>query len=407
MGKYSYKVHDKNAQSFEGVLEAPTEAQAQKFLVDQGYEVLSLTTMKQEFSLKALQDYFETPNAVQFNFFVRQMATLLKAGVPLLPGLATLQEGSKDPVLRRVLGDIYRDVEKGSSFSQAVSVHPRVFNKLFIATVRSGEAIGELDTVLLRLADILEKDYQTTMKIKAAMRYPIFAMATMLIAFLVATLFIIPRFRSLFESMGAELPLPTRILMSTSEFATNYWYVVLSGVLLAAIGIVIHYHSHHGRRFWDSLMLKMPVFGTFFKDTIFSRFARMLGMMLKSGVNILQGLELIADIVENSIVSDSIVNMKKAVTEGDALSNQMRHEGMYPILLVQIVKVGEESGKMDELLMQIAEFYDAEIEIMTKNMESMIEPFFIFVLAGFVIIMALGIFLPMWNMFAVIQKAAG
>jgi MSHA biogenesis protein MshG len=186
----------------------------------------------------------------------------------------------------------------------------------------------------------------------------------------------------------------------------NYWYIVLAGVTLLGVAVAYHYRSHQGRRFWDRLLLRMPVFGLFIRNAVFARFARMLGMMLKSGVNILLGLELIAQIVDNSIVSDSILRIKDQVERGDPMAEKMRQEGIYPILIVQLVRVGEESGKMDELLLQIAEFYDAELAMMAKNVETMIEPIFIFILGFFVLIMALGIFLPMWNLFSVIQKAA-
>ncbi len=349
---------------------------------------------------------FQRVNAVQFNFFVRQLATMLKAGVPMLPTLQTLQEGARDRRLQAVVEDVYKGVEKGNSFSESIARHPDVFNSLFVSTVKSGEAIGELDTILLRLADILEQDYQTQSKMSAALRYPMFAGFTMLVAFLIATLFIIPRFRDLFSSFGADLPLPTKILLATSNMMTHYWYIVLAGIILSGVAVSYHYRSHQGRRFWDRLLLYMPVFGLFIRNAVFARFARMLGMMLKSGVNILLGLELIAQIVDNSVISDSILRIKDQVERGDPMAEKMRQEGLYPILIVQLVRVGEESGKMDELLLQIAEFYDAELALMVKNVETMIEPIFIFILGIFVLIMALGIFLPMWNLFSVIQKSA-
>lgn len=406
MPKFAYRIQDANAQVMEGVLEAASESQAQKFLTERDYDILSLKQFREHHSLQNFLAQFEKVNSVQFNFFVRQMAIMLRAGVPMLPSLMTLQEGVKDPVLRRVIQDIYTDVEKGNSFSQSVARHPKVFTNLFLSTVRSGEAIGELDTILERLADILEKDYQTRSKVKAALRYPIFATGAMVVAFLIATMFIIPRFKSLFDSFATELPLPTRILLGTSDILLNYWYLVAFMALGVAVGIYYHYRTALGRLFWDGLMLRVPIFGEFIRNSIFSRFARMLGLMLKSGVNILQALELIADIVGNRLVADSILRIKEQVAQGDSLANQMRQEGLFPLLLIQIVHVGEESGKVDDLLLQIAGFYDDELEVMTKNMETLIEPIFIVMLAGFVMIMALGIFLPMWNMFSVIQQAA-
>lgn len=406
MSKFTYRVQDEKAEIIEGILEAASEAQAQKLLADHHYEILSLTPLQGHPSIQEFLDRFEQPNHVQFNFFVRQMATMLKAGVPMMSTLLTLEDGLKDPMLKRVIGAIHLDVEKGTSFSQAVARHPRVFNRLFCSTVRGGEAIGELDTVLTRLAAILEKDYQTTQKIKSALSYPIIATFVMVSAFLTATLFIIPRFKSLFSSFGAELPLPTKILMGLSEVVIQYWYMVLIAIIGMAIGIYYHFKTHQGRRFWEGGLLKIPVFGTLVQNAIFSRFSRMLGLMLKSGVNLLQALELIADIVGNSVIADAILRIKDRVEQGDSVAEPMRQEGIFPLLLIQLIHVGEESGKMDELLLQVAEFYDSELELMVKNLESLIEPFFIIFLGVFVAIMALGIFLPMWNIFAVIQQAA-
>jgi len=407
MSKFAYKIQDQESQVLEGVLEASSQEEAQKFLAGRKYEVLSLKQIRENKMLKKFMARFEKANPVQFNFAIRQLATMLKAGVPLMPCLLTLHESARDPVIKKSFLEIHNEVEQGTSFSQAISRQPQVFNHLFVATVKSGEAIGELDTVLARLADILEKDYQTSTKVKAALRYPLFASFVIVVAFLIATLFIIPRFKGLFQSFGnVQLPLPTRMLLGTSEFIQEFWYIVIAGLIGLVFAFIYHYKTHSGRRFWDKILLNFPSFGAFIRDSVFSRFSRMLGLMLKSGVNILQGLELVAEIVQNSVVSDSINRVKTRVSEGDTMAGQMKQDGIYPLLLVQMIHVGEESGRLDELLMQIAEFYDAELEVMTKNLETMIEPFFIVVLAGFVMIMALGIFLPMWNLFSVIQQAA-
>ncbi|MFZ5802668.1 MAG: type II secretion system F family protein [Candidatus Omnitrophota bacterium] len=405
MAKFAYRIQDPQHQVLEGVMEAASEGHARRFLLEQKYQVLSLKRTRDSISLDKFLAAFDTVNQVQFNFFVRQLSVMLKAGVPMLPSLATLSDGLRDKVLKRIVMAVYADVEKGSSFSEAIGRHPKAFNALFRATVRSGEAIGELDGVLGRLADILERDYQTTTKIKAALRYPLFALATMLAAFLAATLFIIPRFKDLFSSFGANLPLPTLILMTTSDLLRAYWYVALGALIAGIIGIALHYRTRSGRRFWDRIFFYFPVFGVFIQDAVYSRFARMLGMMLKSGVNVLQALELIAEIVGNAMVEDSILRIKDRVAQGDAIAEQMKAEKIFPLLLTQIVKVGEESGKVDDLLLHIAEFFDAELEIRTKNIESMIEPIFIFILGGFVLIMALGIFLPMWNLFGLMSSS--
>lgn len=408
MAKFHYVIQDKEEKRLEGILEASSEEKAHLFLAQRQYAVLSLKPYRQAGNIGAWFERFKKVNPTGFNFFVRQLATLLKAGVPMLTALMTLRDGIKDPLLKQTVQDIYQDIEKGSSFSEAIMRHPRVFNYFFIATVRSGEAIGELDSVLLRLAEILEKDYILTMKIKAALRYPVMAFSVMGLAFLATTLFIIPRFKTLFTGFGVALPLPTRVLMGTSDAVVQYWYIVLLALIAAAYGIYRHYQTPKGRRYWDGLLLNAWLIGPFITNAIFSRFTRMLGMMLKSGVNILQGLELIAEIVGNAVMRDTILRIRERVSQGSSMAEQMAHERVFSPVVVQIVRVGEESGKMDDLLLQIAAYYDSELDTMAKNIESMIEPFFILMLAVLVMVMALGIFLPMWNLYGVvIQQASG
>ncbi len=406
MAKFHYIIQDKDEKKLEGILEAPTEEKAHLFLAERQYAILELKPYRQVRSLQAWLDQFAKVNPTGFNFFVRQIATLLKAGVPMLTALKTLQDGIKDPLLKQTVQDIYLDIEKGSGFSEAIARHPRVFNYFFIATVRSGEAIGELDSVLLRLAEILEKDYELNSKIKAALRYPILAFSVMGLAFLITTLFIIPRFKTLFTGFGAELPLPTRILMGTSDAVRQYWYIVLLILAAAAIAVYKHYHTEKGRLFWDGKLLRVWLIGPFMTHAIFSRFTRMLGMMLKSGVNILQGLELIAEIVGNAVMRETILRIRERVSQGSSMAEQMSHEKIFSPIVVQIVRVGEESGKMDDLLLQISNYYDSELDLMAKNIEALIEPFFILMLAALVLIMALGIFLPMWNLYGVVIQQA-
>lgn len=402
MAKFHYVIADREGKKLEGIIEAVSEEKAHSFLTERHYEVIELTAYRQPFSIEKWSERFAKVKVAGFNFFVRQLATLLKAGVPMLTAMTTLHDGIKDPLLRETVLRVYQDIEKGSSFSEAIARHPRVFNYFFVATVRSGEAIGELDTVLLRLAEMLEKDYMLTSKVKSAMRYPTLAFSVMVVAFLAMTLFIIPRFKTLFEGFGAELPLPTRILMGTSEAVTTYWYIVLLMIAVIAIAVNRHYKTQKGRLFWDDLVLRLWIIGPFLTNAIFSRFTRMLGMMLKSGVNILQGLELIAEIVGNAVMRETILRIRERVSQGSSMADQMSQEKIFSPVVVQIVRVGEESGKMDDLLLQIANYYDSELETMSKNMESMIEPIFILMLAAMVLLMALGIFLPMWNINSII-----
>ncbi len=406
MSKFFYRIEDVDGKGAEGILEADSEETARQFLAERRYRILELSPHREYKGWQAFQARFEKVQPAAFNFFVRQLATLLKAGVPMLTALLTLRDGCNDLVLKKTLNAMYHDVEKGNGFSEAAQKHPRVFNQLFNATVRSGETIGELDNVLLRLAELLERDYQTASKIKSALRYPILAFSVMTVAFLAATLFIIPRFKTLFSSFGAELPLPTRVLLGASDLVTNYWYFVIAAAGLIFFGVRRHYKTETGRLFWDGQLTRIWILGPFFRQAMFSRFSRMLGMMLKSGVNILQALDLVADVVDNAMLRRSILKVREKVSQGHPMAEPMSHDDVFPLLVVQIVRVGEESGKMDDLLVQISSYYDSELDVMAKNMESLIEPFFILMLGVLVLVLALGIFLPMWNLYGVMLKGA-
>jgi len=404
MAKFIYKFRDARGKTVEGTMEAPNLEKAQKILTDNKYEVLSLRKIKTQWNVETVLALFESVPQSQFNFFIRQLATLLKAGVPMLTTLESLREEIKNKTFLHAVNSIRKDVQRGESFSFAVAQHPKIFNNLFVSMVRAGEATGELDTTLLRLAENFEKDYATRSKIKAALRYPLFVIIMMLFAFLIATLFIIPRFKTIFEGMNAALPLPTQFLLGLSWIVVNFWYLLILLGIGIGVAFFYHYRSPQGRRFWDALAFKAPILRDFVRYAVFSRFGRMLGILLKSGVSILTSLELLAQIVGNSVVADAILRTKDKIAQGEMMSAQMRREGLFPNLLIQMVHAGEISGKVDELVMEIAEYYESELDMITRNVESLIEPIFIFILASFVLVLALGIFLPMWNMYSLITS---
>jgi len=406
MAKFAYKVQNDASEVLEGVLEAPSQDQAEAFFQEQEMQVISIKKKRDWLNLEALLTKFDTVKPDIFNFFVRQMSTLLKAGVPMLSCLQALEEEMNDKLLKKTIQGIYEEVEQGSSFSDACAKYPRVFNPLFVSMVRVGETIGELDTALLRLATLLERDYETTQKIKSALRYPMIVLSIMVVALIIAVVFIIPKFKDMFALFGSELPLPTRILLGTSYVTTHYWYFVLMVVAGAAGAIAWHYRTYAGRRFWDGFMLKVYLLGDCIRLGIFSRFSRIMGLMLKSGVDILPAFELVSQTLGNAIIADAVLKIREEVSQGNTIANQMRKSVIFPTLIIQMVNVGESTGKLDELLLQVAEHYDAELDRMVKNIEVLIEPMFIILIGVFVSILALGIFLPMWDMNSLIAQQA-
>lgn len=407
MAKFDYRVQDQEGKQWKGLVEAPSETKALHVLGQHHYEVLFLKEHRQKWNLEALLAVTQKVRPTHFNFFVRQLATLLESGIPLLKGIRVLRSEMQDARLSGVTEKVAVAMEKGCSFSEAIARQPQVFDSLFVSMARAGEASGELDTVLLRLAQLMERDAQTRAKVNSALRYPVFAFSVMTGAFLVSTLFIIPRFRLLFEGLGAELPLPTRILLGLSSGVTQYWYLVSLAVAGLGAALFAYVQTDRGRYVWDSLMLRLWPIHLFLRLAIFSRLANMLGMMIKSGVDILQAIDLSSRVVQNRVISDALLRVRDGIKAGGSAAECMRREPIFPSILVQMILAGEESGKIDELLQKIANFYDSELEIMVKNTESLIEPVLIIILAVFVLVLALGIFLPMWGVFSAIQASAG
>jgi MSHA biogenesis protein MshG len=403
MAIYKYKVRDKDGRPVSGTMEGSSQRAAIDDLRKMGYTPISIDEQKKKgFSFKI--ELFSGIKAEDIVLFSRQMYTLLKAGVPLLTALEAVGEQTASARLKKAIASMRQDIEAGESFSNALSKHPKIFNGLCVSMVKAGEASGTLDSIMGRLAEMQEYEMEIKAKVNSATRYPLLALGTLVIAFFVIVTFVIPRFAMFFSQFKMELPLPTRILLGIYNFIHNYWYMVILGVLVLVVAFVKFINTPFGRQRWDNFKLRAPIFGPIIFKLSMSRFAKTLATLFASGISMLESLELTANTVGNVIIAKAVLNIRESVNEGKGLAEPMKVSRLFTPIIIQMVSIGEESGKLDELLLNASEHYDQQVDYAMKNLTTMIEPVLILCLGIMVLFVALGIFLPMWNMIQIVRQ---
>jgi MSHA biogenesis protein MshG len=330
--------------------------------------------------------------------FCRQMYTLNSAGVPLVRAIRGLVETARNPALGDALDRVVIDLESGMELSGAFSSHPKVFPPLLCRMVQVGEVTGKLDEVFLQLSVYFEREKDTISRVKSALRYPSFVLVAIAFAVIFISLFVIPAFEKVFASAGAELPLPTRILMGLSSFMQDYWYVLLGLFILAVFLVRRGLKTTRGRYIWDRYKLKIPLVGDIILRSTLVRFSRGFNMSYTAGIPLSQALGFTARAVNNSYVGERIELIRNGIERGDTLTRSAAQAEIFTPLVLQMLAVGEESGSVDTMLEDVAEFYEREVDYDLKNLSSAIEPVMIVVIGGMVLVLALGVFLPMWNL---------
>ena len=337
-------------------------------------------------------------DTVELMLFSRQMHTLLKAGVPIMRALAGLQESSQNPTFSVVLQSLRESLDSGRELSAALRLHPKVFSAFYVSMVQVGEMTGLLDEAFMRLYGHLEFEKEMNERIKAALRYPMFVMIAMGIAIVVVNIFVIPAFSKVFAGFQTELPLMTRLLMGFSNFMINYWALLLALLVGAIIGFRKYIATLDGRYRWDKYKLEIPIAGKIILKSTLSRFARSLALAFKSGIPILQGLSVVALVVDNAYMRSRIEQMRDGVERGESILRTATRSEIFNPTVLQMIAVGEETGEMDSLMFEIAGMYEREVEYEVKTLAQQIEPIMISALGVLVLILALGIFLPMWDL---------
>lgn len=341
---------------------------------------------------------------VELIMFCRQMYTITKSGIPLVRGLRGLAASIRHEAFRDVLNDVADRLESGMSLSASLAKHDKVFNHLFVSMINVGESSGNLEAVFKQLAFYLARDEETRKSIKAAVRYPSFVVAALVIAITVVNVFVIPKFAFMFEKYNADLPVVTQILMGMSHVFIHYWWALLLGVVAIAGGIYTFLNHPKGALIWGERKLKLPLVGETISRAMMARYSRSFALMLKAGVPVNQALTLCSRAIDNPFLEKKIDGIRRGVERGDSLIRTHVTTNLFSPLVLQMIAVGEESGQVEQLLEEVADFYEREVDYDLKTLSAKIEPILIVVMAVFVTILALGIFLPMWDMHAVQQS---
>ncbi|MDI6758942.1 MAG: type II secretion system F family protein [Candidatus Omnitrophota bacterium] len=358
-----------------------------------------------DLGIEGILKHFRRVELKELSTFTRQLHSMQKAGLPLLSSLEALAEQAKNKYFKIIIEEISRDIRGGLSFSSSLKNHSRIFNGIYIAMIKAAETSGNLAGILERLSALLEQEIDTKSRIKTATQYPLLAFFVLSIAFLIVITFVIPRFAVIYSQFNTLLPLPTRILISLSISIKKFWYLFILLVAAVVFGLKGFINSKIGRPVFDNFKLKVPVLGPLISLLIMARFSRIIAILMESGVPILEALDLTANTSGNIIISRAILHIKESVNQGRGMSEPMKVSNLFPIAVVQMVAVGEQTGRMGELLVSAADYYDRETSYIIKNLTTYIEPVLIFVLGVMVLIMALAIFLPMWNLIKLFKPA--
>lgn len=403
MPLYIYKARDKFGKLINGTLQADAESVAVAQLKRNELMVVSLEAVRERKGFPGFR-FLRRVSSSELNMFTRLFYTLEKAGLPIINALNGILEQITSKTLKDAVARIVKDVEGGLMLSAAFEKHPDVFGPLYINMIKAGETSGTLDANLERLAVLGESEERTNMRIKSATRYPIVVITAMVAAFLFLTNFIVPKFAKLYASFKVDLPLPTRTLLGINYVSQHYWWLVLIIMVVGFIVFKQFVKTKAGRYWWDGVKLKVPVFGPLVLKLSMSRFARITGVLMHSGIPILTILDLTKDSAGNAVIAKTIGDIRKSVNEGKGMVDPMRESKMFPPIVVQLVAAGEEVGKIDELLLHVADYYDQQVDYTINNLITLIEPILIFILGGCVLFLALAIFLPIWNMASLFKR---
>jgi len=401
---FQYAVRDRSGQVVTGKIEADSPAQVASKLKSMGYAPLKISAvdgggMNKELSLPRLGSKVKLK---EIAVFARQFSTMINSGLSMLRALSILEEQQPNKKFAEVIGEVRGEVESGSALSTSMAKHPDIFAPLMINMIRAGEVGGFLDAVLLQIADNYESEVKLRGKVKSAMTYPVAVLVMAILLTIGMLLFVVPTFSKLFQDLGGQLPAPTQMLVTLSNFLK---VGIVPIVIISIIGFVVWVrikNQDRVREFVDPIKLKMPIFGGLFQKIALARFCRNLGTMLHSGVPILQSLDIVADTSGNKVITHAVRDIEESVRRGESLTQPLSQHDVFPAMVVQMLAVGEDTGALDSMLKKIADFYDAEVESTTEQLTALIEPLMIAILGGIVGSMIIALYMPIFKIFDLI-----
>lgn len=396
--QFSYKVKDKKGKTIAGTVDATSKLEAVKLLRERNFLIITVEDQKKNTSFGSALNLI---NRVSFNTvvnFTRLLATMITAGLPLVDSLAILGKQATSSQFRGVVDSIIEKIRAGESFAQSLAAHPHQFNRMFISLVEAGERSGKLDVVLERLADTLEKQRAFKSKIQTAMIYPLIVVIGMIGLMVLMMIMVVPKLTEIYDQFDIDLPLPTQILIFISKTLVNYWWLLLAGLGIFIIWFMSFRRTSVGNKIIDTIILRIPIWGTLKRDLIMGEMTRTLGLLVGAGVPILDGLSIVADALESRTYSDNIREIASKVEKGFALGVLFSNDPLYPPIVGQMVMVGEETGKMDETLTRVAAFFDSSSDEKVKRLTTALEPIILVSLGGGVAFLVLSIVLPLYQL---------
>lgn len=410
MAAFAYKGRDRAGELVKGVMEGDDSGSVAEQLMGNGIIPLEIVPSRAR-AATATETVVASPlarlrhrltdrpvDSLDLMLFSRQMHTLLKAGVPMLRALSGLQESAHKPAFAAVIKDLRESLDSGRELSSAMRRHPEVFFPYYLSMVQVGEMTGTLDSTFMRLYEHMEFEREMRERIKTAMRYPSFVVLAMAIAIVIVNLFVIPAFAKVFAGFHSELPLMTRMLIGFSDFMVNYWMLLLTLTVGAAVAFRSYINTPVGRYNWDRYKLRLPIAGKIILKSTLARFARSLALSFRSGMPVLQGMDAVALVVDNAYMRSKVEEMRAGVERGESILRTAIAAGVFNPVVLQMIAVGEETGDLDGLMFEVADMYQREVEYEVKTLSSQIEPILIVFLGILVLILALGVFLPMWDL---------
>ncbi len=409
MPAFSYKGRNAAGELVQGVLEGAGAGDIAGRLFGTGVTPLEIkpapeSALKKKDAGEKFDLFADKIEHVDILMFTRQIYTLLKAGVPIMRALTGLQESSTNKAMRKVLGQIRESLDSGRELSMSLARHPKVFTTFYLSMVRVGEMTGRLEEIFLRLFDHMEFERFMREQVKSALRYPSFVVAAMGVAMFVVSIWVIPAFTKVFAGFGADLPLMTRILIGFSNFTVAWWPAIIGGVVALALGFRAWIATPSGCYKWDKFKLNIPIAGKIVRKATLARFARSFALASRSGVPVIQAMTTVAQTVDNAYLAESVERMRDYVERGESVLRAAIAVGAFTPVVIQMIAVGEESGSLDEMMEEIAGMYQSEVEYELKTLSQQIEPVLILMLGAMVLVLALGIFLPMWDLGKVAMK---
>lgn len=401
MPNFAYKARDAQGRSVSGVMEGLSDEAVARQLGSAGMTPLEIAEETVEVSIGdqiSASLGLDRPTRVDLMLFTRQMYALTRAGVPITQALRRLSQTSRNALLGKTMLAMNEELEAGRDLATAMSRHPKIFGPLISAIVRVGEESGRIDEAFLRLNEHLEREQKVVEQVKTAVRYPMIVIGFVIVAVFILMSVVIPEFAKLYGSFNVELPLPTRILIAVSSFFSTWWWLIIAVMGGAVWGLRAYVQTDEGRLRWHSSQLRIPIIGSIVLRASLARFARAFAMATRSGVPILQALAVVAMAVENDVIARKLMGMRSAIERGEGLARAAASQDFFTPLVLQMLTVGEETGQIDEMLVEVADFYEREVDYDVRNLNDLLQPLLTVIVAGIVFVLALGVLLPMWDL---------